>query len=138
MSAPRPPLSGSLRALSATVIGILRTRLELLAVELAEEKNRLLAILLWALGGLLALAMGILMLSLLVVAVFWDTEHRLTALGVVAAVYFLAGVAALLTVRKKIADAPFTFDETLAELERDRQALGAVGDNSVPARRGAP
>jgi uncharacterized membrane protein YqjE len=138
MSAPRPPLAGSLRALSATAIGILRTRLELLAVELAEEKNRLLSILLWSLGGLLALAMGILMLSFLVVAAFWDTNHRLTAFGVVAAVYFLAGIGALLFVRRKIANAPFTFDETLAELERDRQALGAASDSSVPARRGAP
>jgi uncharacterized membrane protein YqjE len=126
-----------LRALGATVLGILRTRLELLAVELAEEKNRLLAILLWSLGGLLALAMGILMLSLLVVAAFWDTDHRLTALGVVAALYFLCGLGALLYVRNKVANAPFTFDETLAELERDRQALGAVSENSVPARRGA-
>ena len=138
MTAPRPPLSGSLRALGATVIGILRTRLELLAVELAEEKNRLLAILLWSLGGLLALAMGILMLSLLVVAAFWDTDHRLTALGVVAALYFLSGVGALLFVRNKMANSPFAFDETLAELERDRQALGAASENSVPARRGAP
>lgn len=137
MTAPRPPLAGSLRALGATAIGILRTRLELLAVELAEEKNRLLAILLWSLGGLLALAMGILMLSLLVVAAFWDTEHRLTALGVVAALYFLTGVGALLFVRQKIANAPFTFDETLAELERDRQALGAVSETPTPARRGA-
>ncbi|QEI05221.1 hypothetical protein FXN63_04750 [Pigmentiphaga aceris] len=138
MTAPRHPLSGSLRALGATVIGILRTRLELLAVELAEEKNRLLTILLWALGGLLALAMGILMLSLLVVAAFWDTPNRLTALGVVAALYFLTGVGALLFVRKKVADAPFTFDETLAELERDRQALGAAADAPTPARRGHP
>ncbi len=135
MNESRPPFTGSLRALGASAIAIFRTRLELLSIELAEEKSRVLTLAAWALSGLLALAIGVLMASLLVVAVFWDTEHRLTALGVVTAVYFAAGLIALAIARSKLQSAPLIFDETLAELERDRQVLGAAAEAPVSSNR---
>ncbi|GAA4329243.1 phage holin family protein [Pigmentiphaga soli] len=127
MSSPSN-LLGSLRALSATVVGILRTRLELISIELAEEKSRLMGMLLLALAGLLCLTLGLLMFSFLLVVLFWDTSYRLHAITIVGLVYLVLGIGMLLAVRKQAAGSPIAFEETLAELERDRAMLAAVSD----------
>jgi uncharacterized membrane protein YqjE len=129
-------LVGSLRSLAATSVGILKTRLELVAIELAEEKTRLMGLLILALAGLLCLAIGLLMFSFLIVVAFWDTDHRLLSIVLVGLVYLLLGIGMLLAVRKKAMDAPIAFEETLAELERDRELL--AGDEPDDAYRGRP
>ncbi|WP_420226858.1 phage holin family protein [Pigmentiphaga litoralis] len=130
------PLVGSLRSLAATSVGILKTRLELVAIELAEEKTRLMGLLILALAGLLCLAIGLLMFSFLVVVAFWDTDHRLLSIVLVGLVYLLLGIGMLFAVRKKAIDAPIAFEETLAELERDRELL--AGDAPDDAYRSRP
>ena len=127
---------GSLRSLAATSVGILKTRLELVAIELAEEKTRLMGLLILALAGLLCLAIGLLMFSFLIVVAFWDTDHRLLSIVLVGLVYLLLGIGMLLAVRKKAMDAPIAFEETLAELERDRELL--AGDEPDEAYRSRP
>nr|WP_257022642.1 phage holin family protein [Pigmentiphaga litoralis] len=127
---------GSLRSLAATSVGILKTRLELVAIELAEEKTRLMGLLILALAGLLCLAIGLLMFSFLVVVAFWDTDHRLLSILLVGLVYLVLGIGMLLAVRKKAIDAPIAFEETLAELERDRELL--AGDEPDDAYRSRP
>ena len=127
---------GSLRALAATSLGIVKTRLELVAIELAEEKTRLMGLLILALAGLLCLAIGLLMFSFLIVVAFWDTEHRLLSIVLVGLVYLLLGIGMLLAVRKKASDAPIAFEGTLAELERDRELL--AGEDPDDAYRGRP
>jgi len=129
-------LVGSLRSLAATSVGILKTRLELVAIELAEEKSRLMGLLILALAGLLCLAIGLLMFSFLIVVAFWDTDHRLLSIVLVGLVYLVLGIGMLLAVRKKAIDAPIAFEETLAELERDRELL--AGDDPDAAYRGRP
>jgi len=129
-------LVGSLRSLAATSVGILKTRLELVAIELAEEKSRLMGLLILALAGLLCLAIGLLMFSFLIVVAFWDTDHRLLSIVLVGLVYLMLGIGMLLAVRKKAIDAPIAFEETLAELERDRELL--AGDDPDAAYRGRP
>jgi uncharacterized membrane protein YqjE len=132
------PLVGSLRALAATSIGIVRTRLELLGIELAEEKTRVLGMVILALAGLLCLTLGLLMFSFLVVVAFWDTEYRHLSIVLVGLVYLIAGAVMLLLVRKQAADAPIAFEETLAELERDREMLSATDDDLHASTRGRP
>lgn len=130
-------LTGSLRALAATSLGIVRTRLELLGIELAEEKTRLLGMLVLALAGLLCLTLGLMTFSLLIVVMFWDTEHRLLAISLVGAFYLLLGLGMLLAVRKQTIESPIAFEETLAELERDRSML-SDDDELPPGSRGRP
>jgi uncharacterized membrane protein YqjE len=117
-------------------VGILKTRLELVAIELAEEKTRLMGLLILALAGLLCLAIGLLMFSFLIVVAFWDTDHRLLSIVLVGLVYLLLGIGMLLAVRKKAIEAPIAFEETLAELERDRELL--AGDEPDGASRSRP
>jgi uncharacterized membrane protein YqjE len=117
-------------------VGILKTRLELVAIELAEEKTRLMGLLILALAGLLCLAIGLLMFSFLIVVAFWDTDHRLLSIVLVGLVYLLLGIGMLFAVRKKAIEAPIAFEETLAELERDRELL--AGDEPDGAYRSRP
>lgn len=107
------------------VLGLLHTRLDLLVVELEEEKERLKQAVLLAVAGMFCLSFALLLLTLFVVVAFWDS-HRLIALGGLTLLYFLMGVAALLVLRAKARARPRPFSATLDEISKDRERLTAV------------
>lgn len=117
-------LFGSLKTLGATLAAILQNRLELLSTDIAEERARLGSILLLSLVALFCLGVGVLLLTLLVVVLFWDT-HRLAALGSLTVLFLAAGGwiggLALQRLRKK----PRLFEASIAELAKDREHLGS-------------
>lgn len=119
------PIS-ALRDIAASVLDLFKTRLELAALELAEEKSRLISTALYALAGLLLLMLALLMFSFLLVILFWDTPYRLWAIAGAGLTYGLIGLVLLLSARNKIVNAPVPFDETLAELQRDRDLLAGL------------
>lgn len=89
-----PGLVQSLRRLAATLIALLQTRLELLANELEEERVRLVQVLLWGCIALAFLLLGVVMLTLFVVVLFWDT-HRVLVSGLLALTFIAIGLAAV-------------------------------------------
>ncbi|HUQ50888.1 MAG TPA: phage holin family protein [Gammaproteobacteria bacterium] len=108
--------------LLATAIGIAQTRLELLSTELQEEVHRVAEIMLWAAVALLAAGVGMFLLALLVIFVFWDT-HRVLASIAVTCVFFAIAAVAGLTLGAKVRSKPPLLDATLAELKKDRAHL---------------
>jgi uncharacterized membrane protein YqjE len=121
----RGPISGLFRSLAhvlATAIGIAQTRLELLSTELQEEMHRVAEIMLWATVALLAAGVGLFMLALVIIIVFWDT-HRILASIAVTGVFFLIAAIAGLMLRAKVRSKPPLLDATLAELKKDRASL---------------
>lgn len=130
---PQPPApSGkgpvaSLRALGATLFEVVATRTELAVVELREEGERRKQELVLVAVGALFLALGLLLVALLVVVLFWDT-HRIVALGSVAALYLGIAAFAFLRLRAKAAAAPPPFEATLRELAADRELLRGRGE----------
>ena len=112
----------SLRNLAATLVALLRTRFELLVTELEEERIRLLQLLFWAAGALFFFGVGILLLIVLLVAIFWD-NHRITAIVVLAGVFLAAGVGMAIGVRKRMHARPKLFSASLEELAKDRDQL---------------
>lgn len=113
----------SLRALGATFVALVRTRLELAVVELREEAERKKeALVLGAVAGVF-LAMAALLLAFFIVVVFWDT-HRVAASAAVTLAYLAIGVVALLRLKRITGASPPPFEATLAELARDVEALG--------------
>ena len=129
MAAPEPAAgeSGggilqSLRNLAATLVALLQTRLELLVTELEEERLRLLQLLLWAAGALFFLGIGILLLTVLLVAVFWDS-YRITAIVVLAGIFFAAGIGMAIGVRNRMHVRSRLFSASLDELARDKDQL---------------
>jgi uncharacterized membrane protein YqjE len=115
-------LLASLRRLLATGVEILQTRLELVSVELEEEGIRLRELVLYAVIALFFLGFGLLLLTLLVVVLFWDT-YRLPVLTGITALYLAIGIGAALRVRHTLNTRPRLFGSTLAELGKDREQL---------------
>lgn len=117
-----PGIVQSLRNLAATLVALLRTRFELLATELEEERIRLLQILFWAAGALFFFGVGILLLVVLIIAVFWDS-YRITAIVALAAIFLAAGVGMAFGVRRCMNARPKLFSASLDELAKDRDHL---------------
>jgi len=115
-------LMGSVRRLTGSVIAILSARLELLASELQEERVRLTQMLLFSLIALFCLGTGLMLLSAFIVVLFWD-EHRLLVLGLLTLGYLIAGAAVAMVVRAKVQAGSKLFAASLAELDKDQNAL---------------
>jgi uncharacterized membrane protein YqjE len=125
---PGAPTAGGLldavRAIGTTLNEIVRLRGALFAIELGEEVERRKHALI--LAGLAAafLHMALMLLTLFVVVIFWDT-HRVAAIGVVALLYLACGAGALIRYRMHGARSPSPFEATLGELQQDLAQLRA-------------
>ncbi|HTQ76354.1 MAG TPA: phage holin family protein [Burkholderiales bacterium] len=113
----------SLRDLAATFVALVQTRIEIFASEVDEERTRLARIAVLALTALFCLGLAVVLLVLLVAVIFWD-EHRLLAVGLLAALFALCGLASLLALRSAVRKRPKFLSATLAELRKDEQELG--------------
>ena len=114
-------LFASLRGVFDTVLGIAGTRFELIGIEIAEEKERLVALLVTTVAAVFAFSFALLLLTLLVVAAFWD--NRVVVLGVCVLVYAAAGAWLVMRLRTQLESRPSMFAATIAELAKDRDAL---------------
>ena len=120
-------LMGSVKQLLSTLTSIASTRLELLANELQEERLRLTQMLLFALFALFCFGIGILLLTVFIVVLFWD-DHRLAALGALSALFFALGTLTALLLRSKAQAKSRLFSASLAEFAKDREQLETSHD----------
>jgi uncharacterized membrane protein YqjE len=111
------------RRILAILVGMVRTRLSLLSVELMEEKSRIWIMLVLTALALIFASMALLMLSLLVIVAFWD-DNRLLAIGALLVFYLVAAGASLLVLRHKAKLGSPLFSHTLRELSKDTAELG--------------
>ncbi len=119
------------RRILAILVGMVRTRLGILAVELMEEKGRIWLMLVLTALALIFASMALLMLSLLVIVAFWD-ENRLLAIGGLLVFYLVAAGVSLLVLRYKAKVGSPLFSHTLRELSKDTDELdGAVETDKV-------
>ena len=114
----------SLKTLSASLIGIVHTRLELLSTDFAEERTHLTTFLVLVLVSLFCLGVGVLLLAILIAVVFWES-HRLVALGGLTGFFLAAGAGVGWLAMHKVRTKPRLFEASLAELSKDRQQLGS-------------
>ena len=110
---------GPLRRIVGALLGIVHTRLELLGIELSEEKDRLLAALFVGLAAMLFATMALIAFTFLIAAAFWDT-YRWQALAILCGVYVLIAIVCGAMARQRLLNAPMLFQATLSELEKDR------------------
>jgi len=112
----------SLRNLARTFLAIVQTRIEIFASEIDEERARLARIAVLAAVAGLCIALTVILLVFFLVVLFWDTD-RLLAIGVLAGVFGVGGIAAGLLLRAAISKRPKFLSATLAELRKDRTKL---------------
>jgi uncharacterized membrane protein YqjE len=112
----------SLRNLARTSLAIVQTRIEIFASEIDEERARLARIAVLAAIAALCVALVVILAVFFLVVLFWDTD-RLLAIGVLAGVFAVGGIAACLGLRAAISQRPKFLSATLAELRKDREKL---------------
>jgi uncharacterized membrane protein YqjE len=120
----QPPhdTQGPLRRIVSSVFAIFETRLELIGIELAQEKERLIGVLFLGLAAMMLCMMALITLTVLVAIAFWDT-YRWQSLVVITLVYVLVAVLCALRARSGLLDAPNVFDSTIAEFKKDRDTF---------------
>lgn len=112
----------SLTTFAATLLAIVHTRLELLSTELEEERAHLLSLLILTLLALFCFSIGVVLASILLVAVFWES-HRLLVLGALTSVFFAVAIGAAVLMIRKAKAKPRLFAASLSELLKDQQQL---------------
>lgn len=119
-SGRRSWFGGSLRGLGDSALGLLETRLQILSVEWAEERDNLVRMLLivfvilWSLH--LAIVVGLIYLLLSASA-----ENRVMVLGLAALALLLTAVGSGLGLRAWLKRRKPMFATTIAELRKDRE-----------------
>ena len=115
-------LMESSKRVVGTLLTIFQTRLELLSNEIEEERLRVRQMLFYGSVALFFFGLAIMLLTVFIVVVFWDS-YRLSVLGGLTALFFLAGLLVLNSLRNLGQERTKLFSSSLSELEEDRARL---------------
>ncbi len=114
---------GDIAGIATTGLRAVRTRLELIAIELKDEKAWVVRFLVVAVAALYLFTFGTL-LAILAVSLAMPETSRPALLGGVGGLFIAAGVAAVLWMRAQSKRRHPLFQDTLEVLRKDEQALG--------------
>ena len=115
-------LLSSLKNLTVSLIAIVHTRLELISADLEEGRERFISLLALAFISLFSLCFGAVLLTILVVVVFWDT-HRLLVMASLTTLFIVVGAVIGAVVIRRLKRMPRMFEASLAELIKDHQEM---------------
>jgi uncharacterized membrane protein YqjE len=116
-----PGFTDSLADLGDNLIGTLQERIELVSVELQEEKYRLTQLIIWLSAAVFAGVMTLSFATLTVVYLFWESAR----LGVLAGFTMIYGAAlawVIVLLRRSFAQ-PKPFEATIKTLKEDRECI---------------
>ena len=120
-----PGIYDSLKRLLGTLAAIAQTRIELLGTEVEEQVARLVSMLLWTIIALFCGFTAAILIAIVVLLTFWDTNRMLAAVLLMAG-YASLGLLAWLRIRALARARPRLFQATLEELAKDRNRLGGI------------
>lgn len=113
---------GDLKGIASTGVRAVRTRLELLAIEVKEEKAWAVRFIVFALTALYLLTFGLL-LAILALVLFAAEENRPAILGLCAGAFLAFGLGAAAWIWSQSKARRPLFEETIAVLKGDEQGL---------------
>ena len=119
---PLPTLGRLAHRTAGTIIGALQNRAELFTLEFEEENDRLLKMVVFAIGGVFLATMALLLITGIVIFLTPEPYRVYTAVGF-ALVYLGGAVAAGLTIKKLLKTPPFA--ESVKQLRKDSEILDA-------------
>lgn len=108
--------------MASTLLAICQTRVELFAVELQEEAQRLLSYLILSLVAVCCLSMAFLLAIFLVIVLFWDS-YRILSICVLMGGFGIAALLIFLGIRSSYRNKPQFLAYTRNELVRDMERL---------------
>ena len=129
------PLGRAFSDLAAQSAALLATRLELFGLEARDIGDRLVCRLAVLLAAVVLLLLALLVATLTVALMFWPTEYRFWALGLLALLYAVLGGALACWLVRRLRLDPDPFAVTAEVLRADAQALGgkpASGSGVMP------
>ena len=119
----------NLSIVAGDLVAMLRTRIELLGAEIAEQKHRLFSLAALLLAAGLFLVLAIVVGTFLLITFFWDTDYRYWAIGMLTIAYALIGVGLIWRVCHRLKTEPTPFSASLEELHRDLVVLGSLRES---------
>src|SRR5262245_12639612 len=125
MPESEPPSRGvldSLRNLCDSGLALVQNRIELFALEIQEEKARLLRTLILAVAAFFLAGVAVVMVTLTIVFVAGESA-RVPLLIALSSLYVLVAIRVCFALRRHIRSAPPPFHETVSELKKDRDWL---------------
>lgn len=125
-----PSALGLVQEAAALGVAAMVTRGELAAVELTEARERAARWLVLAVVAGVLLFAALLVGSLWVVSIFWDS-HRSGAIAAVTVVYAAAGAGLMWWLVARARSAPPLLRDTIDELKRDCEALRGSSRSSA-------
>lgn len=120
-------LFSSVRRVADTCVSSVHNRVELLAVELQEEKIRLVRLLLWTGAALFAAFLAITVITIAVVFLVPDDKRTIALIGF-GVIYAVVAVVIAVKLRGEVRNAPPPLADTLSELKKDLQSLRSGND----------
>jgi uncharacterized membrane protein YqjE len=120
-------LFSSVRRVADTCVSSIHNRVELLALELQEEKIRLVRLLLWTGAALFAAFLAITVITIAVVFLVPDDKRTIALIGF-GVIYALVAVVLAVKLRGEVRNAPPPLADTLSELKKDLQSLRSRND----------
>lgn len=117
-----PGLLSSARAALVTLVEILRTRLQLLGLDLEEQGRRLIQVLALAMVAAFLVVIGVACAAMLITLWLWNSHPLLAAAFVFVLLFGGAGLAAWGCLRRLHAP-PRPFEASLQELDKDLAGL---------------
>src|SRR3954462_3361471 len=117
-------LLGSLRGFADGLLGSAPDRIELLTIELHEEKFRLIQTFIWISSIVFLAALALVFVSFALVVLMWETA-RMAVITTLAATYVIGLIIAVVGFRNYVKRQPKPLAATLAELKSDRECIRA-------------
>ena len=118
----------SLRGFFLAGIRLAHNRLQILATEVAEEKVRITLAAITGVAGLFFLGLAVVLATILLVVLFWDS-HRVEVLAGLSAAFALLGGSLLALTVRSVTQKTAPFQATLGELKKDQDAWRAAEDH---------
>ena len=124
-----------------TLIELAHTRLQLLSVEMEARLLNSRQVMLWSVVAMFSASLAMLMLTLTVLIIFWDT-HRLLAASLITVFFAILAVAAALVVRQRVRSRPRLLADNHQRAQArcrgaGRGALMATNEAALAVRREA-
>ena len=101
---------------------LLHTRIQIVATEFEEERERIKMLVLYGVLALVFISLGLITLTLFVTLWLWEL-YGVQALGIIGLILLGTGIAIALRARHHERCRPRLFATTLTELGKDRQTL---------------
>ena len=115
-------LLSSIKNIVSVGVSIALTRLELVSIDLQIARSRFFSLLVMIVSALFFLFFGLVMVALLIVIYYGETD-RMLAIGLLTASSLFIGLILALLSMQSLRTMPKLFEASIAELANDREAL---------------